>query len=128
MTSPFSLIAVFFSLLALTTLAAVGIARLRSSATRLSAAPSRSVVLPTISAESSRRLVAISAERVPVEVVVRAAERHALHVGALRVPGLSVRQFEPSTRLPSAPMVLVARRPGLSRTSTRIGRRLAVVR
>jgi len=75
---------------------------------------------------SARRLVALSVTGVSTGVTLRAAERHALHGGALRVQGFSGgdRHFD----LTQLPLSAVCRRPGLSRGSLRAERRLVVVR
>lgn len=76
--------------------------------------------------QSARRVVALSATGVSTGAAIRAAERHALHIGALRVPVLSgrSRRFDFS----QLPLSDVYRRPGLSRVSSRAERRLVVVR
>ena len=75
---------------------------------------------------STRRVAALSVTGVATSATPRAAERHAVQVGALRVPALSGRdsQFD----LSQLPLSAIYRRPGLTRGAVRSERRLAVVR
>jgi|GEM_PF-2334296 len=75
---------------------------------------------------STRRVAALSVTGVATSATLRAAERHALHVGALRVPAFSGRdsQFD----LSQSPLSAIYRRPGLTRGAMRTERRLVVVR
>jgi len=75
---------------------------------------------------TARRLVALSATGVSTGVTLRAAERHALHHGALRVQGFS--GADSHFDLTQLPLPAVCRRPGLRRGSLRAERRLVVVR
>ena len=82
-----------------------------------------------VGSASARRVVALTAlgaMGISHGVTLRAAERHALRIGALRVPAFSSGRSH--FDFAQLPLAVAPRRPGMSRVALRAERRLVVVR